>query len=260
MIEIKGLKKSFGGNHVLKGVDIKIEDGETLAIIGASGCGKSVLLKNIIGLLQPDEGTVEVDGLLINTATHKQLQKLRANIGFLFQNAALFDSMTVEENITLGIRDHETRGIFYSQVGDSNPKPHTPAELKQLVKDKLSLVGLHGIESRKPAVLSGGMRKRVGLARALVMDPAYMFYDEPTTGLDPVLSDQIDRLIHQLTDQLKVTSIIVTHDMFTVERIAERVIFLFDGLVYFDGTPDDLKRSSDSAVKRFLERYYFINR
>ena len=164
--------------------------------------------------------------------------------------------MTVEENITLGLRDHEVRGIYVkTKANEYADKRHTPAQLSELVREKLALVGLYGIEKAKPANLSGGMRKRVGLARALAMDPAYMFYDEPTTGLDPVSSDVIDGLIAELTQRLKVTSIIVTHDMFTVYRIAKRVIFLFEGKVYFDGTPDALKISEDPAVRKFLKRY-----
>ncbi len=255
MIEIKGLKKSFGNNVVLQGVDITIRDGETLAIIGASGCGKSVLLKNILGLMKPDHGTVRVDDLLINTATQRELERLRVRMGFLFQNAALFDSMTVEENVTLGLREHETRIERSRGSANQQPKARSQTELKNLAKEKLNLVELWNKEESKPDALSGGQRKRVGLARALMMDPAYMFYDEPTTGLDPVLSDQIDALIQSLTQKLNVTSIIVTHDMFTVERIAERVIYLVKGLVYFDGTPDQLKRSEDSEVKKFLHRY-----
>lgn len=240
MIEIKGVTKSFGRQDVLRGIDLTIKDGETLAIIGQSGCGKSVMLKHIIGLLKPDTGEVIVDGVNVSTAREKDLEKVRAKIGFLFQSAALFDSMTVSENITLGLREHGLRDR---------------SKLDPIVDEKLTMVGLKGIESKKPAELSGGMRKRVGLARALATDPKYMFYDEPTTGLDPVTSDQIDELIKDLTDKLSVTSIIITHDLFTVDRIAQRVVFLNDGKVYFDGTPEELRTSSDAVIRQFLERY-----
>jgi len=244
MIEIKGLEKSFGKNPVLRGIDLTIHDGETVAVIGQSGCGKSVLLKHIIGLLKPDAGDVIVDGISIKKASEGELHAVRSRIGFLFQSAALFDSMTVADNITLGLREHGTRD---------------PDQLSNIVREKLTAVGLKNIESKKPSELSGGMRKRVGLARALATEPTYMFYDEPTTGLDPVTSDQIDDLIQELTARLKVTSIIITHDLFTVERIAKRVVFLYAGKVYFDGTPQELFTSTDATVKKFLERYTLFN-
>ena len=240
MIEIKGLEKSFGQQHVLKGIDLTIDDGETVAVIGQSGCGKSVLLKHIIGLLKPDKGTVEVDGLRIDTAKQRELEAVRATIGFLFQSAALFDSMNVSDNITLGLREHGMRD---------------PEKLHAIVQEKLAMVGLKGIENKMPSELSGGMRKRVGLARALATNPKYIFYDEPTTGLDPITSDQIDYLIKDVTDRLSVTSIIITHDIFTVENIAKRVIFLHEGKIYFDGSPLALSESQDPTVRLFLERY-----
>lgn len=240
MIEIRGLEKSFGKQQVLRGIDLTIPDGETLAIIGQSGSGKSVMLKHIIGLLRPDEGEVVVDGVHVAKAKTKQLEELRSRIGFLFQSAALFDSMNVAENITLGLREHGMR--------DQD-------KLRNIVKEKLAMVGLEGIESKMPSELSGGMRKRVGLARALASEPRYIFYDEPTTGLDPVTSDQIDELIKDVTDRLNVTSIIITHDIFTVDRIAKRVVFLHQGKIYFDGTPRELRASQDPIVQQFLERY-----
>jgi phospholipid/cholesterol/gamma-HCH transport system ATP-binding protein len=240
MISIRELHKSFGAHPVLRGVDLDIEIGETVAIIGQSGCGKSVLLKHIIGLMQPDSGNVTVDGVIMATAKEKELQLIRREIGFLFQGSALFDSMTVLENVTLGLREHGERD------GE---------KLARITKEKLELVGLHGIEAVMPSHLSGGMRKRVALARALASEPKYMFYDEPTTGLDPVTSDQIDDLVKDLTARLHVTSIIVTHDMFTVERIAKRVVFLNHGRVHFDGTPSELYASDDLHVQKFLERY-----
>jgi phospholipid/cholesterol/gamma-HCH transport system ATP-binding protein len=241
MIVIKDLHKSFGEQQVLRGVDITIEDGETVAIVGTSGCGKSVLLKHLIGLLKPDSGTVVVDNVDMSNATEQEMYRVRERIGFLFQSAALFDSMSVAENITLGLREHGKRDL---------------AELAATVRRMLDLVGLGAIEQKKPSELSGGMRKRVGLARALAMDPKYVFYDEPTTGLDPVTSDQIDELIADLTAKLNVTSLIVTHDLFTVEKIARRVIFLERGRVYFDDTYAAMQQSKDPVVVSFLERYH----
>lgn len=240
MIEIRGLEKSFGEQQVLRGIDLRVQDGETLAVIGQSGCGKSVLLKHIIGLLKPDAGEVFVDGVNVGEAKTKQLEEVRSKIGFLFQSAALFDSMNVADNITLGLREHGMRDV---------------AKLQSIVAEKLDMVGLKGIESKMPSELSGGMRKRVGLARALATEPRYIFYDEPTTGLDPITSDQIDELIKDVTDRLNVTSIIITHDIFTVDNIAKRVILLHQGTIYFDGTPKEMRASSDATVKHFLERY-----
>ncbi len=240
MIQVRSLQKSFGTREVLRGVSFEIRDGETVAIIGQSGCGKSVLLKHIIGLLKPDAGDVVVDGVSISKAPLPELERVRRNIGFLFQGSALFDSMTVAENITLGLREHGERDR---------------EKLTRITKEKLALVGLRGIEHAMPSELSGGMKKRVALARALATEPHYMFYDEPTTGLDPVTSDQIDALIQDLTGQLHVTSLIVTHDLFTVERIAERVIFIHEGRIYFDGIPSAFARSTDPIARQFLERY-----
>ncbi|MDP4198450.1 MAG: ABC transporter ATP-binding protein [Bacteroidota bacterium] len=240
MIEIRNLVKSFGEQPVLRGIDLRINDGETVAIIGQSGCGKSVLLKHIIGLLKPDAGDVLVDGLNMSTAKPRAVEKMRRHIGFLFQGAALFDSMSVLENVTLGLREHGLRD---------------EAELARITKEKLALVGLYGIEHQMPSHLSGGMKKRVALARALATEPKYMFYDEPTTGLDPITSDQIDALIEDLTAKLSVTSVIVTHDLFTVERIAKRVIFLHQGRIHFDGKHSELSASADPIVSLFLERY-----
>jgi len=240
VIQIHGLHKSFGAQPVLRGIDFDIADGETVAIIGQSGCGKSVLLKHIIGLMKPDQGEVLVDGVNMSTARDKDLERVRRQFGFLFQGAALFDSMTVSQNVTLGLWEHGERDR---------------TKLSHIAKEKLGLVGLRNVGETMPADLSGGMKKRAALARALAGDPRYMFYDEPTTGLDPVTSDQIDALIQNLTNQLHVTSVIVTHDLFTVERIAKRVIFLHQGRVYFDGTPQELVRSTDPTTQEFLARY-----
>ena len=240
MIVIEDLHKSFGGNKVLRGLDLTINKGEALTIIGRSGCGKSVLLKHIIGLLKPDQGTVTVEGYDINKIKEKDLYELRKKFGFLFQGAALFDSMTVGENISLPLIEGNTK---FTQTG-----------IDKAVAEKLELVALPGIEKLKPAELSGGMRKRVGLARALITNPEYILYDEPTTGLDPIMSESIDNLIKDLSEKLKVTSIIVTHDMISVNIVAERVAMAHEGKIYFTGTPQELMASEDEVIQDFIAR------
>lgn len=241
MIEIKNLKKSFGKNHVLKGVNLNIEKGKTTFIIGSSGCGKSVLLKHIIGLLKPDEGQIFIDGEEITTMKDKELYRIRNKFGFLFQGSALFDSMTVAENIGLGLSENTDK---------------TQDEIDQIAKEKLGLVDLDGIENMKPSELSGGMKKRVGLARALACNPEFILYDEPTTGLDPITSDSIDHLIDSIAknEKLKVTSIVVTHDMISVDAIADTVAMMYDGVIHFEGTPEELRNTRDTIVREFLER------
>jgi phospholipid/cholesterol/gamma-HCH transport system ATP-binding protein len=243
MIEIVDLHKSFGENNVLRGVNLKITNGKSLAVIGRSGCGKSVLLKHIVGLLTPDSGIVKLDGKNIHDLPQKELYKIRKKFGFLFQGAALFDSMTVEENISLAL---EEDNLGYSKE-----------RIKELVAEKLELVGLPGIQNLKPAELSGGMKKRAALARALVTSPEYILYDEPTTGLDPVMSDAIDDLIKSLNVKLNVTSIIVTHDMFSVKNTAEEIAMMHEGKIYFTGTPLELLESKDSVVQKFIQRTGF---
>jgi phospholipid/cholesterol/gamma-HCH transport system ATP-binding protein len=240
MIEIKNLHKSFGDNRVLQGVNLEIETGETIVIIGRSGCGKSVLIKHIVGLLYPDEGYVKVKGQKVDEMTMQDLYILRRKFGFLFQASALFDSMTVEENISLPLVES---GNKYSRV-----------ELDKRVAEKLELVGMRGVQKLKPAELSGGMKKRVGLARALITDPDYIIYDEPTTGLDPIMSDSIDGLIKDLTDKLNVTSIVVTHDMYSVKNVANQVAMMHEGKIYFMGTPAELISSNDKIIKEFIQR------
>ncbi len=241
MIEIKDLKKSFGSNEVLKGVNLNIEKGKTTVIIGSSGCGKSVLLKHIIGLLQPDDGEIWIDGEEITRMREKELYRIRNKFGFLFQGSALFDSMTVAENVGLGLS--ENTNISGDEIG-------------RIVTEKLALVDLTGIENMKPSELSGGMKKRVGLARALACNPEFILYDEPTTGLDPVTSDSIDRLIHSLAknEKLSVTSIVVTHDIFSVYEVADTVAMMYGGVIHFEGTPEELEKTNDKIVREFLER------
>ena len=240
MIEVKDIYKSFGENQVLRGLSLEIYPGETLAVIGRSGCGKSVLLKHIMGLLRPDSGTVTVEGYDINKIKEIDLYELRKKFGFLFQGAALFDSMTVGDNISLPLIESDTK--------------FTSSEIDKRVAEKLELVGLPGIEALKPAELSGGMRKRVGLARALITDPEYILYDEPTTGLDPIMSESIDNLVKDLSEKLKVTSIVVTHDMISVNIVASRVALAHEGKIYFTGTPQELASSEDELIKEFISR------
>jgi phospholipid/cholesterol/gamma-HCH transport system ATP-binding protein len=243
MIEIINLHKSFGSNNVLRGVNLIIKEGESLAIIGRSGCGKSVLLKHIVGLLSPDEGCIKFNGKIINDLDRKELYEIRRKFGFLFQGAALFDSMTVEENVSLALVENENK--------------ISPDELKKIVAEKLELVGLPGTQKLKPSELSGGMKKRVGLARALVTNPEYILYDEPTTGLDPIMSDSIDDLIKDLNQKLSVTSIIVTHDMFSVKNTSDKIAMMHEGKIYFSGTPKEVLESTDPVIQKFIQRTGF---
>ncbi|MHB9039514.1 MAG: ABC transporter ATP-binding protein [Melioribacteraceae bacterium] len=243
MIEIINLHKSFGDNSVLRGVNLEINEGESLAIIGRSGCGKSVLLKHIVGLLIPDEGYIKFDGKIISNLNRKDLYEIRRKFGFLFQGAALFDSMTVEENVGIALVE--------------NDSGFSKEEIKKIVEEKLELVGLPGTQNLKPSELSGGMKKRVGLARALVSNPEYILYDEPTTGLDPIMSDSIDDLIKDLNQKLNVTSIIVTHDMFSVKNTADRIAMMHEGKIYFTGTSAEVLESSDPIIKKFIQRTGF---
>ena len=240
MIETKNLHKSFGDNKVLQGVNLEIDTGETIVIIGRSGCGKSVLIKHIVGLLYPDEGYVKVEGQRVDEMTMQELYILRRKFGFLFQGSALFDSMTVEENIALPLVE--------------SVKNFGRVELDKKVAEKLELVGMSGVQKLKPAELSGGMKKRVGLARALITDPDYIIYDEPTTGLDPIMSDSIDGLIKDLTDKLNATSIVVTHDMYSVKNVANQVAMMHEGKIHFTGTPAELISSNDKIIKEFIQR------
>ncbi|MDZ4711819.1 MAG: ABC transporter ATP-binding protein [bacterium] len=239
MIEIKNVRKSFGEKEVLAGVNLTIGDGITLVIIGRSGCGKSVLLKHIIGLLKPDEGEILIEGRDIAKMKEKEIYEVRKKFGFLFQGAALFDSMNVEENIGLALKEN------------TNMKKDKIAEV---VAEKLEMVGLPNIQKMKPSDLSGGMKKRVSLARSLATNPEYILYDEPTTGLDPVMSDQIDDLITDLSDKLKVTSIVVTHDIFSVYDVADEVAMMHEGKIYFHGTPKELTETDDKLIRDFLNR------
>ncbi|MDF1545343.1 MAG: ABC transporter ATP-binding protein [bacterium] len=237
VIQITDVSKSFGRNPVLDELNLNIQAGESIVIIGQSGCGKSVLLKHIIKLIEPDRGTVRFDGLDLQEVRGRHLITLRRRIGILFQSAALFDSMTVAQNVGLGLRES---------------KEHTVDQIEDIVHEKLDLVGLADAAEKFPAELSGGMRKRVGLARAIATDPEVLLYDEPTTGLDPITADLINNLIVELSQHLKVTSIAVTHDMVSAYKIANRVVMLYEGKVRFDGTPEETRATEDATVRQFI--------
>jgi len=223
---------------VLRGVDLTINKGETAVIIGRSGCGKSVLLKLIMGLMKPDAGKILVNGDDITSLNDSQLNKRRQRFGMLFQASALFDSMTVDENVGLGLREH-------TKLPEK--------EVRQKVEEKLKMVGLSAVEQLKPAELSGGMKKRVGLARAIAMEPEYVFYDEPTTGLDPIMADVINELIISLRNTLSITSIAVTHDIVSAYKIADRIAMLYEGKIVFVGTPEEVKNTDNPVVRQFIE-------
>jgi len=238
MIEVRNLRKSFGGQSVLDGVSFRIENGESVAIIGRSGSGKSVLLKHLIGLLQPDRGDVLIDGQNIVAMNERRLLGVRRKFGMVFQGAALFDSMTVAENVAFGLRRHEHL---------------TEPEIARRVAAILEMVDLPGTENKKPAELSGGMRKRAGLARAIVYEPQIVLYDEPTTGLDPIVSDSIDQLMVRVRDRFRVTTVVVTHDMRTARRVGQRVLMLHDRRIYASGEPDEFFASRDPVVRQFVD-------
>lgn len=238
MIEVRDLYKSFGGQKILDGVNLRIETGESVVIIGRSGGGKSVLLKHMIGLLQPDAGEVIIDGENIEPMDERELLRVRSKFGMLFQGAALFDSMTVAENVAFAFRRNKTM---------------PESEIRAKVAEALEVVELPGIENKKPSELSGGMRKRVGLARAIIYQPQIVLYDEPTTGLDPIVSDAIDHLILRVRDRFKVTSVVVTHDMRSARRVGQRIMMLHEKKIYVAGTPDEIFNSTDPIVRKFID-------
>jgi phospholipid/cholesterol/gamma-HCH transport system ATP-binding protein len=241
MIEFRNLHKAFGPLQVLQGVDLVVEEGETLALLGPSGTGKSVLLKHAIGLLEPDQGDVIVDGISIARATPEELKGVRRRLGYVFQNSALFDSLTVAENLWLAQNDE----------GHERPLKACEAETVGLLR-KVNLEP--NVLGKYPSELSGGMRKRVGVARAIASNPDYLLWDEPTTGLDPVNADNIDDLILELGRELRVTSIVVTHDLDTAFDVADRIALLFDGRIRALGKPVEMLESTDPVVMRFIRR------
>jgi len=238
LIECRGLWKSFREKRVLAGLDLAVRSGETLVILGSSGSGKSVLLKHMNGLLRPDRGEVRVEGHDIARMPEGELPPIRRKIGMLFQMAALFDSMSVLDNVAYPMRHWRTA-----------PEP----DIRTRVRELLEVVGLGGTEALSPAELSGGMRKRAGLARALALQPQIMLYDEPTTGLDPVVAQKINLLIRDLQRRFGLTGVVVTHDLHSAFYVADRVAFLHEGRIHFAGTPDELRHAPDPLVREFLE-------
>ena len=238
MIKLVDVYKAFGEKEVLAGFSLDVLEGETMVIIGYSGTGKSVAIKHIVGLLDPDAGEVWVDNLRVDELPRRELYQLRSKIGYVFQFAALFDSLTIGENVAMGLRRSSGLG---------------PKEIHQRVAEALDLVDLPGVESQFPAELSGGMRKRVGIARAVALRPKYMLYDEPTTGLDPVTSAVINELMIRMREKVGVTSIVITHDMKSAFSVGSRIAMLFEGGVRQVGTVDEIRRTTDPVVRQFIE-------
>jgi phospholipid/cholesterol/gamma-HCH transport system ATP-binding protein len=237
-IEVVDLHKAFGSKHVLRGVNLEVRKGESMVVIGGSGVGKSVLIKCIIGLVRPDSGSIRVDGQEITSLDEKSLNEIRKKFGMLFQASALFDSLSVWKNVGFGLKQH-------TALGDQ--------EIKLMAVEKLRLVGLRHVEDLMPSELSGGMRKRVSLARALAMEPEILLYDEPTTGLDPIMADVINELIVQMRRKLRMTSIAITHDMVSAYKIADRIAMLYGGEIIEVGTPQENRESSNPIVQQFIQ-------
>jgi phospholipid/cholesterol/gamma-HCH transport system ATP-binding protein len=238
MIQLKNVHKAFGPKRVLDGFTLDVPEGQTMVIIGYSGTGKSVAIKHIVGLLEPDEGEVWVDGVNVPDLTRRELYALRARIGYVFQFAALFDSYSIGENVAMGLR----------KQGELSER-----EIASRVEEALDLVDLPGVQERFPAELSGGMRKRVGIARAIALRPKYILYDEPTTGLDPVTSAVIDQLMVRMREKLHVTGIVITHDMRSAFTVGTRIAMLYRGRVRWEGTIDEIKTTDDPVVREFVE-------
>ena len=238
MIRLSGVCKRLGSKDVLRGVELEVHRGESVVIIGRSGTGKSVILKHVVGLLHPDRGEVLVDGLDVPALSDRELLELRERMGMLFQGGALFDSLSVGDNVGLPLREH-------------TPMPEVQVGL--VVKEKLALVGLDGVQPMRTTDLSGGMRKRAALARALALNPKIMLYDEPTTGLDPITADLINRLIRRLQERLGITSIAVTHDMRSAYHIADRIAMLHEGRIHAVGSPAEIQATADPIVRQFIE-------
>ncbi len=237
MIRIVDLHKSFGSNRVLQGVYLDIEKGETMVIIGRSGSGKSVLIKHLIGILKPDKGEIYVDGVEIAHMKDDRLHRITRKFGMLFQGSALFDSLTVAQNVGFGLERYTD---------------YTPEQIKTLVEESLAKVGLRGVEDLMPHELSGGMKKRVGLARAIAYKPEVILYDEPSTGIDPIRADAINDLINRMREELEVTSIVITHDMASSYKVADRIAMLYLGKIIEIGTPEEIKNSENPVVQQFI--------
>lgn len=237
MIAVRGLEKRIGSQEILRGVDLSLATGDTLVIIGRSGGGKSVLLKNLIGLMRPDAGEIWIDGQNIVELSERDLAGIRRKVGILFQGGALFDSMTVEENIAFPLREAGERD---------------QGVIEQKIAEMLEVIELEGQEKKMPVNLSGGMKKRVGLARAIINRPSCILYDEPTAGLDPVVSDSINHLIRRLQERYRVTSVVVTHDMKNAFHVGDHIAYLHEGRIYFYGTPEEIRAAPDPLIQDFL--------
>jgi phospholipid/cholesterol/gamma-HCH transport system ATP-binding protein len=241
MIRVVDLYKSFGENHVLRGVNLSVASGTTTVILGGSGSGKSVLMKHMIGLLRPDRGSVVIDGEAIEGLGERDLQRVRAKFGMVFQAAALFDSMDVFDNVAFPLREHT--GL-------------SEKEIDEVVHAKLSVVGLRNIDERYPDQLSGGMRKRVGLARALALEPSIVLYDEPTTGLDPITTDYVDDMILEAKQKLGVTSVVISHDIGSAFKVADRLAVLHEGVIIAEGPPDEVRASHTPFIEKFFSLWF----
>ena len=237
MIRVIDLHKSFGGKRVLQGINLEVERGETLVIIGQSGSGKSILIKHLIGLIMPDRGEIYVDGVEITSLSEEERYKVRSKFAMLFQGAALFDSLTVLQNVSFGLERYTD---------------YTHQKIEQMARQALHRVGLRGVENLMPFELSGGMRKRVGLARAIAYKPEIILYDEPSTGIDPIRADSINDLIIQMKNDLKVTSIVITHDMVSTYKVADRVAMLYQGKIITTGSPEEIRDSNNSIIQQFI--------
>ena len=236
-IDIKNLRKSFGTKSVLRGVNLSVNSGEILCIIGKSGTGKSVVLKHLVGILEPDEGSIIVDEITMTKNDEKIRNSIISKFGILFQGAALFDSMSIFDNVAFGLRRRKVN----------------EDEVKRIVEESLYKVGLSGVENKRPSELSGGMQKRAGLARAIAVRPEIMLYDEPTTGVDPITAGVVDNLIMQMRDSFNITSIVVTHDITSAYRIADRIAMLYEGEIIFIGSVEDIKNSENPYIRQFIE-------
>jgi phospholipid/cholesterol/gamma-HCH transport system ATP-binding protein len=241
MIDVQDLYKSFSGFPVLKGINLKMHEGTTTVVLGGSGSGKTVLMKHIMGLFKPDKGRVIVDGHDVSTMSRQALSTFRERMGMVFQSAALFDSMTVGDNVAFPLREHSDL---------------TEAEIKDKVKEKLAVVDLHDVEQKYPAELSGGMRKRVGLARAIIRDPKIVLYDEPTTGLDPLTTESVDEMILNARERLKVTSVVISHDIGSAFHIADRIAVINEGRIVEEGTPAEVRKTEEPFTRQFLATWF----
>lgn len=241
MIDVRGLYKAFSGFEVLKGIELRMAPGTTTVVLGGSGSGKTVLMKHIMGLFKPDRGEVLVDGENVSVMSREQLAVFRQRMGMVFQSAALFDSMTVGENVAFPLREH-------TRLGE--------AEIREKVKEKLAVVDLFDVEHKYPAELSGGMRKRVGLARAIVRDPKIVLYDEPTTGLDPLTTESVDQMILHARERLGVTSVVISHDIGSAFHIGDQIAMLHKGVIVAIGTPKELRRCEEPHTKEFLSTWF----